>query len=160
VNRSGFSSVTSLGVTRDADYPDDPAAGDEVTAPAAFQSVCTALAHVKLPVPTAPIIKATGNPNVSVFILPDCQLPGMLEDVCVASIQSGPEVGCMDDYFNCLARVTGRTHLRRNLAKSRVHAWLAAQAEPDRRLSEAAEAGYWNWDSPAFGQLKQFLSAL
>lgn len=31
---------------------------------------------------------------------------------------------------------------------------------PDKRLGEAALAGYWDWDSPAFDLLKQFLHQL
>ncbi len=46
------------------------------------------------------------------------------------------------------------------MAKARVHAWLASQIEPDKRLGEAAKAGYWPWDSPGFDRLKQFLQAL
>ncbi|NJO16485.1 MAG: hypothetical protein HC877_12310 [Thioploca sp.] len=46
------------------------------------------------------------------------------------------------------------------LHQTKVHAWLSSQNEPDKRLAEAAEAGYWPWESPVFDLLKQFLIEL
>lgn len=43
---------------------------------------------------------------------------------------------------------------------SLTHVWLASEVEPEKRLGEAAEAGYWPWTSPAFDALRQFLLAL
>lgn len=98
--RSGFSDVISLAVTRDADYADDPA-DDLLASPRAFQSVCTALQLANLPIPNAPMIKASGQPEVSVFVLPDNQNTGMLEDICIASM-SESDIECISEYFNCI----------------------------------------------------------
>lgn len=157
--RSGFiNQVVSLGVTRDADYADDPA-DDTAAAQRAFQSVSGALAYASLPVPVAPMVKAAGDPEVSVFILPDNQGPGMLEDLCIAST-TAPDLDCITEYFDCVELKTGRVRARRNVAKSRVHAWLATQAEPDKQLGQAALAGYWDWNNPAFDLIKQFVQQL
>ena len=122
-DRSGFiNQVVSVGVTRDADYADDPA-DDAAAAQRAFQSVSGALAYANLPAPIAPIVKAAGKPDISVFILPDNQKPGMLEDICIASA-TAPDINCIAEYFDCVALKTGRVQIRRNVAKSRVHAWL------------------------------------
>ncbi|MDY7012535.1 MAG: DUF3226 domain-containing protein [Cyanobacteriota bacterium] len=48
----------------------------------------------------------------------------------------------------------------KNMAKAKIHAFLASQTRPDLRLAEAAEKGVWNWNSPVFSRLKQFLSAI
>ncbi len=48
----------------------------------------------------------------------------------------------------------------KNISKARVHAWLSSQNEPDKRLAEAAEVGYWPWENPAFDLLKLFLKEL
>jgi hypothetical protein len=158
-DRSGFiNQVVSLGVTRDADYTDDPA-DDTAAAQRAFQSVSGALTYASLPVPLAPMVKAAGDPEVSVFILPDNQRPGMLEDLCVAST-TAPDLDCITEYFDCVELRTGRVRGRRNVAKSRVHAWLATQTEPDKQLGQAALAGYWDWNNPAFDLIKQFLQQL
>ena len=45
----------------------------------------------------------------------------------------------------------------KDMAKAEVHAFLASREEPDKRLGEAAEAGYWPLGDPAFGHLKNFV---
>lgn len=146
--RPGYLNIVSLGITRDADN----------SAQSAFQSVCGSLNRASLPVPSKPG-EITGNsPQVSILILPDDQNSGMLEDLCLAAVKIDPVLRCVDDYLECVQRTIGRTS--NNVAKARVHAWLSSQIEPDRRLGEAAKAGYWPWDSPGFNHLKQFLQAL
>lgn len=158
-DRSGFiNQVVSVGVTLDADYADDPA-DDAAAAQRAFLSVSGALASANLPVPIAPMVKAAGRPEVSVFIMPDNQKPGMLEDLCLSST-AVPDINCITEYFDCVEVKTGRVQVRRSVAKSRVHAWLATQAEPDKQLGQAALAGYWDWTNPAFDLIKQFVQQL
>jgi hypothetical protein len=82
----------------------------------------------------------------------------MLEELCLDSAQPDGALPCMDAYFQCVQRQAGRQ--TNNLAKASVHAWLASQIEPDKRLGEAAKSGYWPWNSPAFDSLKQFLTNL
>jgi len=157
--RSGFiNQVVSVGVIRDADYADDPV-DDAAAAQRAFQSVSGALVYADLPAPIAPLFKAAGTPEISVFIMPDNQNPGMLEDLCIASTNA-PDVDCINEYFDCVALKTGRVQTRRNIAKSRAHAWLATQTEPDKQLGQAALAGYWDWNNPAFDLIKQFVLQL
>jgi hypothetical protein len=148
VVRPGYLNVVSLGITRDADN----------SAQSAFQSVCGSLQRASLPVPSQPGEVVGDNPQVSVMILPDGQNKGMLEDLCLAAVEADPVLQCVDEYFNCVYTTVGREP--NNIAKARVHAWLASQIEPDKRLGEAAKAGYWPWDSPGFDRLKQFLQAL
>jgi hypothetical protein len=144
----GFVQLTCLAVTRDAD----------ANAVGAFRSVCSALQAAGLSVPSAHGQSAGTAPRVHVFILPDGQQPGMLEDLCLSSVQADPAWPCVEDYFTCVSQSAARQP--NNPAKARVHAWLASQIDPDKRLGEAAEAGYWPWSSPAFDLLKQFLQGL
>jgi hypothetical protein len=148
VVRPGYLNVVSLGITRDADN----------SAQSAFQSVCSSLNRASLPVPSRPGEIVGDSPQVSIMILPDGQNSGMLEDLCLAAVETDPVLQCVDEYFDCVYRTSGRKP--NNMAKARVHAWLSSQIEPDRRLGEAAKAGYWPWDSPGFDSLKQFLQAL
>ena len=148
VVRPGYLDVVSLGITRDADN----------SAQSAFQSVCNSLNRASLPVPSQPREIVGDNPQVSVMILPDGQNTGMLEDLCLTAVETDPVLQCVDEYFDCVYRTVGREP--NNMAKARVHAWLSSQIEPDKRLGEAAKAGYWPWDSPGFDSLKQFLQTL
>lgn len=144
----GFSDLKSLGITRD---------GDD-SARSAFESVAGSLGKAGLPIPKRPGEYVPGSPRVGVFILPDCQRPGMLEDLCLDSIQAGPAMACVNGFFDCLRQ---HNHPEPNaLSKARVHVWLASCSEPDRRLGEAAQRGYWPLEHPVFGMLKSFISQL
>ena len=148
VSDPGFSKVIALGIVLDADDSFE----------ATFQSVCDALQKVGLPVPTQPMTPASGHPRVSVMILPDAQNPGSLEDVCLKAIAGTPVMKCVDNFFCCLQR-----HCLpppKNLSKAKVHAYLASMPDPDKRLGESAQAGYWDLNHPAFDVLKNFLCSL
>jgi hypothetical protein len=145
---AGFSGVTSLGIVRDA----------EKDASSAFKSICRSLSVRNLPAPSQPGTPADGRPRVSVFILPDCESPGMLETLCLRAVAEDPAITCVEEYLACLQRkgvpTTG------NVTKARLHTFLASRKEPDLLLGQAAHEGYWLWDNPAFDQLKEFLRTL
>ncbi len=170
VKLSGFDSLQALGITRDADYfgnlgdmlvPKDRSIGE---AQAAFDSVCSALrvsaSHLPLPARLMQKAGAASKPTVSIYVLPDCSQPGMLEDLCLRSVQETPVNQCVDDYFTCVTQKTGHSHPNNKLSKARVRAWLATQIEPDLRLGEAVGRDYWDFTHPTFDSLKQFLQTL
>jgi hypothetical protein len=146
--RPGYPSLVALGITRDADGP----------VAQAFQSVCSLLGNVGLAAPAGAGQIAAGPPRVGVFLLPDNARAGMLEDLCLDAVSADGAMPCVDDHFRCLSGWTGWQP--GNRAKARVHTWLASRVEPDRRLGEAAQAGYWPWNSLAFVPLIQFLRSL
>lgn len=146
--RPDHQSVLSLGITRDADD----------NAEDAFKSVCDALSQCGLAMPNRSGEFGGNGLQIGVLILPDGHNPGMLEDVCLEAIKLDPGIQCVDEYFRCIPEKTPRQP--KNMSKARIHTWLASQIEPDHRLGEAAEIGYWPWASPAFDPLKQFLRAL
>lgn len=148
-NIPGFSELISLGITRDADDNKDRA----------LQSVLTALTNNKLPTPAEQNKNNSENQlSTKIFILPNNHSGGMLEDLCLESIADDLQMSCVEGYFQCIQNQTGRQP--KNMAKAKVHAWLASQIEPDKRLGEAAKAGYWDWNSPAFTPLKDFILSL
>ena len=144
----GFGDVVSLGVTRDAD--DDPRA--------ALQSIQGTLRSAGLGIPEE-LGKFSGeNPRVQIYLFPSGLNQGMLEDLCLQSVAEDKAIRCVDEYFDCVRKVAEREP--RNLAKARVHAWLASQTEPDKRLGEAAQKGYWPLEHPVFDDLKEFLGSI
>lgn len=150
VSISGFrNSVTSLGLVRDSDSnPSDT-----------FQSMCDALEAAGLPRPSRPLIAVGSQPMVIVALLPSHSRPGELEDLCLESVAQDPATRCVQEYFGCLKAVGLPTP--RKLSKAKVHAFLASREDnPGLRVGEAAEASYWPWSSPAFEDLKQFLTRL
>jgi hypothetical protein len=153
--RTGFRDVISLGITRDADGYNIPK--QENSAVRAFQSVQDALQHAALPVPQTPIEQAGDPLRVSVFILPDCASPGMLEDLCLSSIEETEGLACVDEFVNCIQSAGLQAP---NIAKARLHAWLSMQEVSDFRIGLAAQQKVWNWDHPKFDKIKEFLSNL
>ena len=146
--------VKRLGIVRDAEQSD---------ANSAFQSVQAALRDAKLPVP-AQLNKIEGNPvNVAVFILPNCQDSGMLENLCLAAVteketSSGPALlPCVDEFFKCLAS-RGRTPT--NPIKARFAGYALAKDVVDPQLGRAAQKGAIPWDASAFDLLKGFLRTI
>ncbi len=108
---------------------------------------------------------ATGNwsstkPAVGVFILPDNQGAGMIESLCVSSLEHS-ETGraslvCTDAFLQCLG-AAGKT--ASNPTKARLHATLAGWGHHDPRVGAAARQGAFDWNAPAFAPLAAFLSA-
>ncbi|MEA5620343.1 DUF3226 domain-containing protein [Cronbergia sp. UHCC 0137] len=146
--RPGYRELISLGITRDADKSTNNA----------FDSICGFLKNAKLPIPSKTKETVGDKLKVSVLIIPDYQNSGMLEDVCLEAVKSDPIISCIDDYFKCISYTVGQD--TKEIAKARLKVWLASQIKPDMRLGEAAQAGYFPWNSSAFDGLKQFLESL
>ncbi|MHB1422516.1 MAG: DUF3226 domain-containing protein [Gemmataceae bacterium] len=146
--RPGAERLVALGVTRDAD--DDCAN--------AFAKIRGALNANGFGFPSAPGQIQSGLLRVGVFIMPDNQRPGMLEDLCLDSVATDLALPCVDEFFRCVDKATGRKP--DILAKARVQTWLASHPESDNRLGLAARKRYWPWTAPAFQPLIAFLRAL
>ena len=143
----GFTSkVTSIGLALDAD--------DDCNN--AFRSVTNCLRSLGFSIPKEPLQTAGDNPKVSIMLLPSYNTNGMLEDLCLKSIQNDAAMPCLEAFFQC-ANVKDITQ---NMAKAKVHAFLATRAMPDKRLGEAALANYWPFNDPAFNEVKDFVSML
>jgi len=148
VKSPGFFEVRSLGIIRDADENPD----------AAFQSVRDALRNAGLPAPERPLSPTSLSPKVTVMILPNEYESGRLETLCLKAVKDNPAMICVDEYFQCLQRRS--LTLPKNMDKAKIHVFLASKEEPDKRLGEAAQAGYWPWEAEAFDQVKTFLRQL
>ena len=145
-------SVASVGIIRDAE--DKPAAS-------AFQSVCESLKAVGLSCPDVCGTFSAGSPRTGIFILPDCEQPGMLETLCWSILESEPKHGqeleCVRAYFQCLDRAKIQPL---NPAKAKVWTYLAGSGAFDPQVGRAAQQKKWNWESPALLPLSKFLQNL
>lgn len=146
--RPNFSQLTAIGITRDAD--------DSIQS--AFDSIKSSLQKINLSIPTNLGEKTNENPQISIYILPDNQNSGMLENLCLETVKDEPAMICVNEYFQCL-KINSNTYPN-NLAKAKIHAWLASREIPDKRLAEAAQAGYFDFNHSAFAKLKQFILSL
>jgi uncharacterized protein DUF3226 len=154
-NDPAFVSVESLAVVRDADVT-MPGATTSAAA-GAFASVCGSLAHVGLPHPAAHGTFVDGPPRVGIYIMPNGIDDGTLETLCTDAVSGEPEFHCLEEYFACLVQ---HQVVLTNIHKARAHAWLASRPESDKRLGEAALAGYWPWRAAEFLNLLGFIQSL
>jgi len=116
--RSGYRIVESIGIIRDADSDSD----------AAFQSVCSSLTNNNLPTPQGQLIPQIedGKPKVVVLIIPYGKPTGMLENVCLESVEDDPAMDCIDNFFECLS-AKNRELSKNDIPKARVRAFLASR---------------------------------
>ena len=148
VNDRNFGLVSAIGVVRDAD---DSAAN-------ALRSVQGALRAAGLPAPSAPLTVAGDVPKVATLIVPHGRLSGVLEDVCLESVESDPAMGCVQDYFRCIeSRLAVQPN---NLSKAMAQAFLASRERPGLPLGLAAYRDYWDFEHSAFGPLREFVGML
>lgn len=147
--RPNFSQLVSIGITRDADYK---------LMENLFKSICSSLTKANLPIPNSLSESSQEIPKISIFILPDNQNSGMLETLCLESLKEDNSLNCVNQYFNCLKTET--SVFPKNIDKAKIHAWLASREIPDKRLAEASEVGYFDFNNSAFNHLKQFILSL
>lgn len=140
--------LSAIGIMRDADdYPRR-----------AFQSITDALRSLSLPVPSSQGEFVQGNPSLGIFILPDGESKGSIEDLCWASVKETAAGECTASYLQCLKREDALES--KSAAKTLVHSYLSTQEDPSARAGEGALKGYWNFKHPAFDPLKKFLLSL
>jgi hypothetical protein len=140
--------VISLGVVRDADTDTD----------LAFKCVTDALESANLPVPESALVPKGDNPQVTVMILPGGGKHGMLEDLCLKSVESDPAMFCVKQYCQCLQQKC--PSLPKNTSKAKVQVFLASRKEVEKGLGVAARDGCWPFHDAAFDEVKRFIETV
>ena len=141
-------SLRAIGVVRDAD---DDAAG-------AFRSI---IGHVRNAGYEPPAVHgefSDATPSIGVFIVPNGEEPGAIETLCRRSKEGDAGAACVDDFLSCLDEHAAMRST--NVDKSFAHAYLATTENPVARVGEGAMQRAWNFDSPAFVELVDFLREL
>ncbi len=140
--------VKAIGIVRDADE----------SAGSAFQSVANDVRAVGLRAPQRHAEYSRGNPAVGIFIVPDGSSSGAMETLIRRTVNGDSTAECVNAYLNCL--IVSAAVSSANLDKSFVHAYLASKADPLVRVGEAAKQGVWDFNSPVFDPMSQFLEEL
>lgn len=143
-----FDIVKSIGIVRDAD----------TDFKGTFESVRDALREGGFPVPDKPMIPTGDNPSVAVFIMPDNGNKGALEELCIESIREDPVLECVEQYFDCLKLIQDKEHL--HLSKAQVQVYLAKEPDGDIHMGIASQRDIWQWNSPVFNEIKEFIKSL
>jgi hypothetical protein len=148
-----FDQVTHLGIIRDAES--NPAQD-------ALKSICKILKTNLIPHPEKNkwIIK-TEKLSVGIFIMPDNQNSGMLEDLCLQSIQEQPITHCLEQFKNCFYKTFSNNEQHTfNESKFKVQSYLATRVPIENSLGIGALRKHWDFSHACFGKIKSFLLEL
>jgi len=143
---NGSPLVTHLAIIRDEN-------GDN-----AFESVTNILKKEGFTPPKKHGLFSNGNPKIGIFIMPGTTVKGtMLEDLCLKTVEKNPEMKCVNEFASCVSAMEPKP---KNMSKAKAQTFLAAQPEIANSVGVGAQKGYWDFESPALDELKQFLSHL
>lgn len=160
-NRTGFSRLRRLCITRDVDHPDDPR---YTPVESILESIRGAMQPHPVPAAVEQIVGERSDLQIGIFLMPGQRADGALEDLCLEMIADDPASKCLDEFFLCLdTSGTPRPRTRAMHAKARIHAWLASREVADlARLGLATKGDYRyvDWGHRAFGPLRLFLQKL
>ncbi len=85
--------------------------------------------------------------------MPGNEEEGMLEDLCLKSIQDSSAVVCIDKFFECINKDTVK-----HLSKAKVQVYLSTKPEIVSSLGIGARKGYWDLDNGCFKEFNSFLN--
>lgn len=145
--RRGFSDVEVLAVVRDADND----------ANAAFESIRNILKKEKLEPPIQINQFSEGRPKIGIFIMPGNSDEGMLEDLCLKTVENHLAMDCVQPFTNCISELEKSPN---NIVKAKAQAFLAAMPKLVTSVGLGAQKGYWNFNSEELTDLKAFINNL
>jgi hypothetical protein len=143
-----YKKVPAILIVRDA----------ETNAESAIQSIKNSLERNNFCVPEEPYSYCSGNPSIEFAILPGDidsdgkYFSGALEDLCMLTITPDSILKHVDEFLKTVQKEEKLTHFH----KSRLHSYLAVKNKfVGMKIGEAAKAGAWNWEHPAFSKLRK-----
>lgn len=92
------------------------------------------------PVPGGTIIDVDGKPRVGVWLMPDNDSPGELEDFFASMIPPSDPVWPLSEAYIDNIPIEHRRFAQRKIRRAKVHAWLATRERP-RPMGSAIDAG-------------------
>ncbi len=144
---SGFKSIKKIGIVMDADEH----------AENTFRSVSGTIEKIGLTPPEKPGNFSKNIPSVGIFIMPDNNSNGMLEDLCLSSVRDQKAMKCVEDFIICSQELQEKP---KNIAKAKVQAFLAIKPTIVNSIGLGAQKGYWDLESdnllPLISFLKKF----
>lgn len=95
------------------------------------------------------------------FILPNNQDNGMLETLLMKIVErnDSQKNDCINLFLDCLSS-KGVDIPEHRKDKAKAYAFLSANNEPGKRISEAAQAGFWDHNIDLLESLKKFFEDL
>ena len=143
---------TALGILVDAN--DDVAARWQAIGHQLRQAALTPPNHTT---PAGIVIE--GRPRVGIWLMPNNESTGELEDFIQRLLPAGDPVWPRAQRYVDGIPVADRKFATGKILRARIHAWLATRAEP-RKMGGAIRAGDLNVADPLAGQFVEWLRRL
>jgi len=145
-----LSRIKNMGFVRDAEKNE---------ANSAFQSICSVLKKYGLACPSElckPVEQ--DKKKISIFIMPNNNDCGMLEDLCIKAIQGSGIFNCVESFIQCYEGKIEKD--KYNKSKASILAYLSAQVPIVYSLGNAAQQSVFDFSHPCFDSIKKFLIEL
>ncbi|MCK5177462.1 MAG: hypothetical protein KAQ92_07070 [Candidatus Aenigmarchaeota archaeon] len=142
--RRGFSDVEIFGIICDAENNDK----------SAFQRIQNILKNNDIKPPREKNRFFRGKPNIGIFIMSGNSNKGMLEDLCLKTVEKHPAMECVNNFANCVSKLQNPPKI---VAKSKAQVYLAAMPKIVNSIGLGAKNGYWNFESKELFDLKKFM---
>jgi hypothetical protein len=134
--------ITALGIISDADHP------PEVGFDKRWQRLTAPLREAGYRVPSPPVRRSLGTvvghpdglPSVGLWIMPDHQSDGALEDMIAGCVTDGRQSQLLQHAERTVDALPDRLFGSSQRSKAAVYSWLAWQRRPGLGLSMAADA--------------------
>jgi len=95
-----------------------------------------------VPSPGGTVVQMKDGPRVGAWLMPDNQVPGMLESFLAFLVPGSDKLLPLVDRFLDGIPTDDRRCPNARLPKARIHAWLAVQEHPGKPLGQAITAKY------------------
>ena len=155
--RTNFDNIENLGFIRDA---------EENAAKSSFGSMYNIIAPVlaDFALPKTPgEVARTGSKTCGIFIMPDCASSGMLEDLCIKSVENQDLFKNANEYVEKAKAEYEKDkagNKKFNMPKALVQAYLAGRVPVVNSLGLAVQKKYFDFNNVAFDSVKKFLKEL
>jgi hypothetical protein len=151
ISLPNFYNVKKMAVFIDADQSVDQK----------FQSAQSAFRRNNLPIPKEIGKFFTHNEShisIGVYIV-QVNGKGMLETMCLKSVESDPAFECLNSFWACLENLFQNESLSKpkNCDKARCLSYLSTRKEISNSLGIGAKKGYWNFSHHIFDDLRTFV---
>lgn len=142
VKLDNFDNVTHFGLIRDADTNYE----------GALRSIIQSLEKAKLPIPEKnESFSLKAKPKVGIFIMPGKNKTGMLESLCIETIQNNPEYECINNFIDCL------NEKPKTIEKAIIQIYLASKTPIVNSLGLGAIKGHIDFDNKQMVDLRNFI---
>ena len=97
--------------------------------------------------------------KIGTFIMPDCKNQGMLETLCIKSLDNEPISNCIDNYIYCVESVLGKLE---KIDKRKVQIYIAAKTKDceEKNIGHAINSGMFDLSHNVFDEIKEFLKKM